>query len=461
MATRPNILIVMSDEHAARAMGCSGHPEVMTPHMDRLAGEGVRFEQAYCNSPMCGPSRMSFLTGQYAFRVGGWDNGSPLRSDIPTFAHYFEAAGYETTLCGRMHMIGEDRLHGFGKRLFDDMDAWRSYGQKPKRAPEARRGSNSHVTECGPGEGSWQRYDANVADLAVRYLEAKAERGSDRPWLMVGGFMFPHFPLIAPQAYYDKYDPEALRLPEWGDERPDEQHPAIRQLRYAFRNDGDVPEETVRRALASYYALITLVDDYLGRMLDVIDRSPLKENTIVVYISDHGEMGGQHGIWQKQCFYEGSVRIPLIVRMPQGPQGRVIRDNVSLVDLIPTIMELAQIRPPSALSGRSLLPLMRGEAEREERVVFSEYHAQGMPSAGFMVKKGVYKYNYYVDYPDRPELFRVDTDPGERDNLAGRPEAAALVRELRAELAAVVGDPERVDAEAKRNQAKEGIERAY
>ncbi|MDF2959538.1 MAG: hypothetical protein K0S39_1273 [Paenibacillus sp.] len=462
MKTRPNILIVMSDEHAAHMAGCYGHPEVKTPQMDRLAAQGIRFDNAYCNSPMCVPSRMSFLTGQYAFQVDGWDNGSPLRADTPTFAHYFEASDYETVLCGRMHMVGEDRLHGFGKRLFDDMDSWKSYNQKPARTPEARRSSNSHVTQCGPGQGSWQQYDAHVADLSLRYLEAKAEFGYAKPWLMVSGFMFPHFPLIAPPEYYQLYDPDKLKLPEWMNERLEDQHPAIRQLRYTFCNDQPVPEETVRKALASYYGLITLVDDYLGRMLDVVDGSSLKENTIVVYISDHGEMAGQHGIWQKQCFYESSVKVPMIIRMPECLGGKSIKENVSLVDLIPTILELAGIKLPSSLSGRSLLPLIHDSNKAAApRVVFSEYHAQGMLHAAFMIKKENYKYNYYAEYPDQPELFQLDTDPGEQVNLAGRAEMASILREMHSELTAIVGDPAEIDARAKRNQAKEGVARSF
>ncbi|MDR6551756.1 sulfatase-like hydrolase/transferase [Paenibacillus qinlingensis] len=461
MRSKPNILIVMSDEHAAHATGCYGHLEVKTPHMDRLAAEGIRFDNAYCNSPMCVPSRMSFLTGQHAFKVGGWDNGSPLSSVTPTFAHYFEAAGYESVLCGRMHMVGEDRLHGFGKRLYDDMDSWKSYNQTPKRTPEARRGSNSHVTQCGPGQGSWQEYDANVADLTVRYLTSKAAAEEEKPWLMVSGLMFPHFPLIAPPAYYRMYDPQQLKLPSWTEETLEDQHPAIRQMRYAFRNDEQVPEETVRTALASYYALITLVDDYLGRMLDVIDGSSLKDNTIVVYISDHGEMAGQHGIWQKQCFYESSVKIPMIIRLPESLGGRSISHNVSLVDLIPTIMELAGIQPPSRLSGQSLLPLIQGDLEGAPRVVFSEYHAQGMLQAAFMVKKDHFKYNYYVEYPEQPELFQVDKDPGELVNLAGRADMAGKLQEMHRELLSVVGDPAVIDEQARRNQEKSGISRCY
>ena len=318
---RPNILVIMSDEHDPAVMGCSGHPLVQTPNLDRLAAAGTVFDNAYCNYPICVPSRMSFLTGNYCHRIGVWDLGSPLRADIPTFGHYFTAAGYESVLCGRTHLVGSDRLHGFGTRLFDDLDAWRGR-QAPRRTSEARRGSNSHVTECGPGPGAWFDYDTTVADLSVRFLKSRAAHPSERPWLLYSGLMYPHFPLTCPPEYYRRYDPEAVTPADLRGETLESQHPAIRQLRYFFHNDEIVPEPVQRRALASYYGLVTLVDDLVGSMLAVIDNSPLRENTVVIYLSDHGEMAGQHGIWQKQCFYEASVRVPMILRTPRGDAGQ-------------------------------------------------------------------------------------------------------------------------------------------
>ena len=339
---------------------------------------------------------MAFFTGNYCHRIGVWDLGSPLRADTPTFGHYFTAAGYDTVLCGRTHMAGDDRLHGFGTRLFDDMDAWRSR-QAPRRTPEARRGSNSHVTECGPGPGAWYDYDTTVADLSVRFLNSKAAQPCVRPWLLYSGLMYPHFPLTCPPRYYRRYDPAAVTPADLRGETLEDQHPAIRHLRYFFRNDEIVPEPVQRRALASYYGLVTLVDDLVGRMLAAIDDSPLRDNTVVLYVSDHGEMAGQHGIWQKQCFYEASVRTPMILRTPHGAGGRRIGANVSLVDVLPTLLDLAGIEIPSGLPGTSLARAQPG-AGGDDRVVFSEYHAQGMLEGGFMIKRGDWKYNYYVGH---------------------------------------------------------------
>ena len=447
----------MSDEHDPAVAGCYGHPLVQTPSLDRLAAEGVLFENAYCNNPICVPSRMSFLTGKYASDVNVFDNGSPLAPDIPTFAHYLEASGYETTLCGRMHMIGPDRLHGFSRRLLDDKSEWVRFGKGPVRTPEARRSSNSHVTECGPGPPRWLEYDSTVTDLSQRFLHDKAANPASRPWCLVASFMYPHFPLFAPQQYLDLYPIDRIDLPVHGHELLDNQHPAIRQLRYFFHNDQPLPEELTRTALASYFALVTLTDEHIGRLLSVVDSSPLQENTVVIYISDHGEMAGQHGIWQKQCFYESSVRVPLIVRGPRLASGVRVGANVSLVDIMPTLMDLAQTPVPDGLRGRSLLPGLRGETIQEEAVV-AEYHAQGMLSAGYMTKKGNLKYNHYVDHP--PQLFDLVADPYEVKNLAGRPDWAAPQADLHHELLARL-DPEEVDRRAKRNQQGQGIERSY
>ncbi len=461
---RPNILLIMSDEHDAAVTGCYGHPVAQTPNLDRLASEGVIFDNAYCNNPICVPSRMSFLSGRYASDVNVFDNGSPLASEIPTFAHYLEAAGYETTLCGRMHMIGPDRLHGFGRRLFDDMTQWTHFHQKPQRTAQARRKSDSHVTECGPGPARWLAYDRTVADLSERFLRDKADQPRAKPWCLVASFMYPHFPLWVPQAYFDRYPTDRVILPDLGGETVETQHPAIQQLRYFLRNDKPLPQEITRTALASYYALVTLTDEHIGRLLDTVDGSALQENTVVIYLSDHGEMAGQHGLWQKQCFYEAAVGVPLIARGPDLAEGVRIAANVSLVDIMPTLLDLAATPMPECdsydygLRGRSLLPSLRDGLSDPNWVAVAEYHAQGMLDAGYMVKKGHFKYNYYVGSP--PQLFDLDADPNEFTDLAGHPDWASVQADLHQELLARL-DPDEVDRRAKENQQRDGIARAH
>ena len=445
-------------------MGNSGHPIVRTPHLDRLAEQSYTFDNAYCNYPICTPSRLSMLTGRYPHQIGAWDLGVIPDRQYPTWGDYLTEVGYETVLCGRTHFNGTDRLHGFSHRLLDDLPRWcNRNGRPPRRTPDARRGSNSHVAECGPGDHEHTRYDRNVTDLAVDFLHEKAAAPDDKPFLLYCGFMHPHFPLIAPPEFFSQYDPGTLELPETWNEPLESQHPIIQHHRWAWQNDIPPPEAVVRCALACYYALVSCLDAQVGRILEAIDTSPLSENTLVIYTSDHGEMAGHHGIWQKQCFYEPAVKVPLMLRLPSDETGRVA-ENVSLVDVLPTLLEVADLETPSDLPGDSLLRIARHEANEttaeahhhddryrgtSERAVLSEYHHMGMLNAGFMLKRGDYKLCHYVG--SEPQLFNVGVDPLENDDLALKPEYAAIRNEMEVALRGVV-NPEQEDARAKENQ---------
>jgi choline-sulfatase len=218
----------------------------------------------------------------------------------------------------------------------------------------------------------------------------------------------------------------------------------------------DLPEEMVRRALACYYGLVTMTDQNVGRMLEAIDNSALRENTVVIYTTDHGDSGGHHGLWQKNCFYEPSVRVPLIIRAPGGARGTRVQSCSSLVDIAPTLYEMAGVSLPDKLSGESLVGLLHG-SENGQRVAFSEYHSNGMLNAGYMIRKGKYKYNYYVDH--EPQLFDLVEDPDEINDLGQDPQYQAIRDELCMELLEIV-DPEQVDKEAKENQSRKAEDRA-
>ncbi len=430
-------------------MGNSGHPVVRTPHLDRLAAQSYTFDNAYCNSPICTPSRLSLLTGRYPHQIEAWDLGAIADRQHQTWGDYLTDAGYETVLCGRTHFNGTDRLLGFSDRLLDDLPRWRNTsGRPPRRTPDERRGSNSHVAECGPGDHEHTRYDQNAANLAVDFLCERAAAPNDKPFLLYCGFMHPHFPLIAPPEFYALYNPDTLELPDTWNEPLESQHPIIQHHRWAWRNDIPPPEDTVRCALASYYALVSSLDAQIGRILEAIDTSSLREDTVVIYTSDHGEMAGHHGIWQKQCFYEPAVKVPLILRLPSGETGRVAQ-NVSLVDILPTLLEIAGLETPSDLPGDSLLEIARHEADETTRSAFSEYHHTGMLNAGFMLKRGNYKLCHYVR--SEPQLFNISTDPLENNDLASKPEYATIRTAMEAALREII-NPEREDARAKENQ---------
>lgn len=352
-----NIVFIFSDEHTGQVMGHREHPVVQTPNLDQLAGQSYTFDNAYCNYPICTPSRLSMLTGKYAHQIDAWDLGVIPNREHKTWGDYLSKVGYDTILCGRTHFNGIDRLNGFSKRLLDDLPRWCSRnGRPPNRSADARRGSNSHVAECGPGEHEHTRYDREVTDLAVDFLHQRSLSSDKKPFLLYCGYMHPHFPLIAPNEFYSMYNPDTLTLPETWNEPLESQHPIIQHHRWSWRNDIPPPVETVRCALASYYALVSCLDAHIGRIMETIDKTHLRENTVVIYTSDHGEMAGNHGMWQKQCFYEPSVRVPMIMRLPSHETG-CIKQNVSLIDVLPTMLDIAGLEKPSDLAGESLLEI--------------------------------------------------------------------------------------------------------
>ncbi|MBO0708222.1 MAG: sulfatase-like hydrolase/transferase [Candidatus Dormibacteraeota bacterium] len=451
----PNILFILSDEHAWNALGCYGHPTVRTPHLDRLSGQGWTFDNAYCNSPMCVPSRLSLLSGRWCWQIGGWDNGIIPDGGYTTWGHRLSALGYETVLCGRTHFCGSDRLHGFERRLCDDLESWLpECGQAPDRTPGWRRGSNSHVTESGPGEHVQIEYDAEIAERGEAFLRGKARQPGSRPWLLYCGFMHPHFPLIAPPDLYRAYEASPAPAPTGWNAPLDEQHPVIRHLRWSFRNDEPLDPGTQRRATLSYWSLVTQLDRNVGRLLEALDSTSLRDNTAVIYVSDHGEMAGAFGIWQKQCFYEDSVRVPMMMRLPShldgGDEPGRVPENVSLIDLQPTLLDLAR-GSDSQAPGASLVGIARARQPAPCRTVFSEYHAQGMLRGGFMVKSGRHKYCYYVG--DSPQLYDLERDPREERDLAADRAYVDVRRSLEAGLRRIV-DPESVDLAARRDQAR-------
>ncbi|MEU4287786.1 sulfatase-like hydrolase/transferase [Kribbella sp. NPDC026596] len=426
---RPNILVVLSDEHTASATGWAGHQHVRTPHLDQLAAEGVSFDRAYTNSPMCVPSRLSLMAGQYVHQIGAWDNGVIPGPSFRTWGHHLREAGYTSVIAGRTHFNGPDRLLGFDRRPTDDLDFWLDHSGRPlRRTAEWRRPSNSHVTENGPGDHVHTRHDVEATDAALEFL---GDPGPD-PFLLYVGYMHPHFPLVAPPSFRALYDPADVEPPL----ATGHQHPVISLLRHGFRNDEPLTEEQVREATVCYWALISHLDHQIGRLLAAVP-----DDTVVIYTGDHGEMAGHHGIWQKQCFYEPAVRIPLLLRHPSQPPAR-IASHVSLIDVLPTLRDIAGLAPDPALPGVSLL-------DPVDRPVLSEYHAQGMVDGGFMLKSGPWKYCYY-GAGQQPQVFNLDTDPLELHDLSTD---EALVAKLDSELRSIV-DPDRIDVLAKSDQAE-------
>ena len=433
---QPNILLIMTDEHAPMYSSTYGHPLVQTPNMDQLALEGVTFNNAYCNSPLCLPSRMSFMTGRYIHRTKSYDNASPLPSDTVTWAHRLRAVGYDVRLSGKQHFCGLDQLHGFGSQLARDLHAelWMKNGA-PKGAANWDKGTPAGkpwggLAQAGPGITEEIIVDDQVEKQAINYLRDPARK--EQPWCLNASFIAPHFPLIAPQRFWDLYPLDQIDLPELPPGHLENQHPVIQRMRRMFGLI-DFPEALVRRGRAGYYALITYLDEKIGRLLKVLEETGQRENTVIVHFSDHGDMNGEHGMWRKSNFYEASARVPLQISWPgQLPSNRRIHPVVSLVDLVATIIDLAGADQNLPLDGDSLLALMHNQAPEWKDEALSEYLAHGVERPMAMLRQGRYKLNYSLGDP--PELYDIEQDPNEFNDLGTNPDYQVIRDELQTHL---------------------------
>jgi choline-sulfatase len=428
----------MSDQHHAGIMGCAGDTLVQTPNLDRLAREGARFSNAYCPFPLCGPSRMSFMTCRHPHEIGIWDNHRRLNSDTPTFAHSFLSAGYDTVLAGRMHFAGWDQRHGFSERIIGDVpeSAYLEAGWKLKGVLGDLRDtcgcSLAGLVKSGPGRTGYHAYDEAVTRASVRWLNQRGRAARPKPFLLTVGYVSPHCPFVAPPEDFDRYRdrirPSDLPVP---DERL---HPANAARRALFGLDPAPPPDARWRTRVAYYGLCTFLDRQTGAVLDALRDAGLADNTIVVYCSDHGEMLGEHGLWFKSTFYDGACRVPLILSWPgRIPHGAVRARNVSLVDIGTTLIDLAGAAPLPGASGRSFRPLLAADDAPWDDTVFAEHMDRGCNEpASRMVRRGPWKFNYYHGLP--PELFNLEDDPQETVNLSGRADCRDVEAGLRAEV---------------------------
>lgn len=429
---RPNILFVMADQLAAGVLAPYGG-SADAPNLGALAAGGVVFERAYCNSPLCTPSRSSLMTGQLPSRNGVYDNGAELPASTPTMAHYLRSAGYFTCLAGKMHFVGPDQLHGFEERITTDIYPaglhWTPDWTLPLGEHLPWYHDMSSVFEAGISEATLQLdFDEEVAYSTVRKLYDLARSADDRPFFLVASFSHPHDPFETPRAYWDRYDDGDLPVaPALADD------PHSRRLRTMIQaNSHELSDELVRTARHAYYALVSYVDDKLGQLLAALEATGLRDETIVVFASDHGELLGERGLWYKMSYFEPSARVPLIVHAPGRFEPGRIAQPVSLVDLLPTFVDVAASpvesktwSPAAPLDGVSLVPLLLGGAGGPDQVV-AEYLAEGVFAPLVMIRRGAYKLVHCPGDPD--QLFDLDADPHELTNLAGdEPELAASV----------------------------------
>lgn len=442
MSTKhPNILCIMADQLAAPALPFYGHPIVKTPHLSALAEEGVIFENAYCNSPLCAPSRFSMLTGKLPSRIGAYDNAAHFPTDVPTCAHYLRDLGYHTCLAGKMHFVGPDQLHGFEERLTTDIYP-SDFGWTPDWENFAERPTWYHdmmsVVQAGLCETSNQLdFDEEVAFHSHRKLYDLSRSGNEQPFFMTVSFTHPHDPFAITQNFWNRYHHKDIDLPAVPPIPYDQLDPHSQRLYHVCAlGDYAQTENRVRKARHAYYGMISYIDDKVGQLLQVLESTGLRDNTLIVFISDHGEMLGERGLWYKMSFFEWSARVPLVFHAPGRFSPRRVNQPVSLVDLLPTLTGIAlNGKLPTSvdtLDGHSLLPLLEGRGADNSATVYGEMLGEGAVAPLLMIRRGRYKYNY--SQPDPEQLFDLQIDPNELNNLAGRPEFEELCREFYAEL---------------------------
>jgi len=456
MDTRPNILVIMVDQANGTLFPDGPAPFLHTPNLKRLAKRSVRFANTYTASPLCAPARASFMSGQLPSRTRVYDNAAEFASDIPTFAHHLRRAGYATTLSGKMHFVGPDQLHGFEERLTTDIYpadfGWTPDYTKPGERIDWWYHNLGSVTGAGVAEISNQmEYDDEVAYHAMRKLYDLSRRQDDRPWCLTVSFTHPHDPYVARKRFWDLYeespalDPTVPALPF---EDQDSQSKRILES-CDFRNF-EITSEMIRRARQGYFASVSYIDEKIGEILDVLERGRMADNTIIVFVSDHGDMLGERGLWFKMNFFEGSARVPMMIAAPGWKPGR-IDTPVSTLDITPTLAALAGIDISTLArwtDGVDLAPVAKGGARA---AVPMEYAAESTIAPMVCLREGRYK--LMLCDADPPMLYDLEADPQELVNLATVPEHAEVLKRL-TEQAMARWDLGAFDAAVRESQAR-------
>ena len=456
---RPNMLVIMSDQHNKHVTGCYGDSVISTPNLDRLAAGGVLFEDAYCPFPLCSPCRMGFMTGMTPSSIGMYDNGGILSSEVPTFAHALGQSGYETLLCGRMHFNGIDQRHGFQRRIFPEVS-----GHAAGMLVGTNGLSRVSLEKSGPGRNHYLLYDQECVAAATEWLRGRSRAEHDDPFCMVVGLVGPHCPFVCPEELFEKYF-EKVEVPEYTGEEFQRMSPFNQRFCQRSRID-DATLHEIRRTRAAYYGMVEFDDQQVGLLMAALEETGLLDDTLVVYTSDHGEMAGEHGMWWKVSFYEGSVGVPLIVSLPgQMRAGAREKTPVSLIDLAPTLAQIGGAPALPGIDGHSLVEYLVGQRGDPDPSVFSELFTDpGVwkdcgPSGGpgRMLRKGRWKCSYY--HGEGCELYDLDADPQEMEDRSRDPECRAQLDSMLAEILAD-WDPEKLQADMARSLAQRALVRA-
>lgn len=456
--SQPNILIIMVDQLSGTLFPDGPADWLHAPNLKALAARSTRFQNAYTASPLCAPGRASFMSGLLPSRTKVYDNAAEFASDIPTYAHHLRRAGYQTCLSGKMHFVGPDQMHGFEERLTTDIYpadfGWTPDYRKPGERIEWWYHNMGSVTGAGVAEITNQmEYDDEVAYNATRKIYDLARGQDARPWCLTVSFTHPHDPYVTRRKYWDLYEDCDHLLPEVPAMDYDDHDPHAQRIFDA--NDWrsfDITDENIRRSRRAYFANISYLDDKIGEMLAVLKDT--RQEAIIVFVSDHGDMLGERGLWFKMNFYEGSARVPLMISAPDMQPG-LVASPVSTLDVTPTLAALAGVSLTEIapwVDGESLVPLGQG-GERTSPVLM-EYAAEASYAPLVATRYGKWKYVRCALDPD--QLFDLAADPHELVNLADVPAHAGTLAQLRAKSVAR-WDLAVFDAEVRQSQARRWV----
>ncbi len=456
--TQPNILILMVDQLNGTLFPDGPADWLHAPHLKALAERSTRFKNAYTASPLCAPGRASFMSGQLPSRTQVYDNAAEFASSIPTYAHHLRRAGYQTCLSGKMHFVGPDQLHGFEERLTTDIYppdfGWTPDYRKPGERIDWWYHNMGSVTGAGVAEITNQmEYDDEVAYHATRKLYDLSRGHDARPWCLTVSFTHPHDPYVARKKYWDLYEGCEHLLPDVGPIPYADQDAHSKRILDANDHENfDITEDQIKRARRAYFANISYIDDKIGEILKTLEDT--RQEAIILFVSDHGDMLGDRGLWFKMSFFEGSARVPLMISAPQMPAG-LLDTPVSNIDVTPTLCDLAGVSMEEVMpwtEGMSLVPMANGH-ERTEPVAM-EYAAEGSYAPLVCLRYGKWKYTRCALDPD--QLFDMDADPNELTNLADVEKHQGTLQQLRAK-SEDRWDLAQFDAQVRESQARRWV----
>ena len=458
MTSKPNFLIIMVDQLNGTFFPDGPADWLHTPNLKRLASNSVRFKNAYTASPLCAPGRASFMSGQLPSQNGVYDNAAEFSSTIPTYAHHLRRAGYQTCLSGKMHFVGPDQLHGFEERLTTDIYpadfGWTPDYRKPDERIDWWYHNLGSVTGAGIGEISNQlEYDDEVAFNAKSKIYDLARGHDPRPWCLTVSFTHPHDPYVARKKYWDLYENCSHLLPEVS-KISYEDHD-VHSKRIFDANDWrsyEIDDVMIERSRRAYFANISYLDDQIGELLKTLEETD--QEAVIIFVSDHGDMLGERGLWFKMSFFEGSARVPLMISA-SSMSSQVINSPVSTIDLCPTICELAGVTMSEVtpwIMGESLCGIMRGE--KRQSPVLMEYAAEASHAPMVCIRKDRWKYIFCSLDPE--QLFDLDKDPNELDSLIENTDYKSTIQSFRDTIGST-WNLDRFDQDVRESQAKRKV----